>query len=242
MNFRGSHIVSISQLDLAAVRRVLSVAERMEPYAWGGKTTRVLEGAVLGNLFFEPSTRTRLSFGAAFNRLGGQVRETAGFQFSPMVKGESIYDTSRVVSGYVDVLVVRHPTEGSVAEFAAASQVPVINAGDGPGEHPTQALLDLYTVCRELRRPLDELAGITVTLVGDLKFGRTVHNDHPALAIFRQSDNGVAIRMALFALVLDVVDQVEQREGRVTWHRAKRSAPGAGWPIAPLDSVPEEAG
>jgi aspartate carbamoyltransferase catalytic subunit len=93
-----------------------------------------------------------------------------------MAKGESIYDTSRVVSGYVDIMVVRHPVEGAVKEFAAATNVPVINGGDGPGEHPTQALLDMYTIAKELKRDVDQLDGLRVAMVGDLKYGRTVHS------------------------------------------------------------------
>jgi aspartate carbamoyltransferase catalytic subunit len=129
-----------------------SIADVMQPIARRQKVTRVLEGAVLGSLFFEASTRTRVSFGAAFCRLGGTVCDTTGFTFSSMAKGESIYDTSRVMSGYVDALVVRHPEQGSVAEFARATNIPVINAGDGPGEHPSQAILDLYTIQREFSR------------------------------------------------------------------------------------------
>ena len=131
---------------------------------------------MLGNLFFEASTRTRVSFGAAFCRLGGSVCDTTGFTFSSMAKGESIYDTSRVISGYVDALVIRHPEQGSVAEFARATNVPVINGGDGPGEHPSQALLDLYTIQREFSRLGKIVDGAHIALVGDLKYGRTVHS------------------------------------------------------------------
>lgn len=176
MLFRGSHILSIDQFSVGDLETLFKVAEQMEPYAARKRITRVLEGAILGNLFFEPSTRSRISFGAAFNRLGGNVRDTTGFQFSSMAKGESLYDTSRVVSGYVDIIVMRHPTIGSVREFAAATQIPVISGGDGAGEHPTQALLDLYTIRKELKRDLKQLRGLKIALVGDLKFGRTVHS------------------------------------------------------------------
>lgn len=176
MNFRGSHILSVDQFEPDDIETIFRVAVQMEPFARREKVTRVLEGAVLGNLFFEASTRTRVSFGSAFERLGGSVCSTTGFQSSSFSKGESIYDTSRVVSGYVDLIVIRHPEEGAVREFANATNIPVINGGDGPGEHPTQALLDLYTMTRELERKPVELAGITIALVGDLKFGRTVHS------------------------------------------------------------------
>lgn len=337
MNFTGSHILSIEQFERADIQRVFDVADAMEPYALRRRVTRVLEGAILGNMFFEPSTRTRVSFGSAFNLLGGDVRETVGFESSSITKGESLYDTARVLSGYSDVICMRHPAAGSVAEFAQASRVPVINGGDGANEHPTQALLDLYTIRKELRSKGRTLDGLRIAMIGDLKHGRTVHslckllclfdrvqvtlvspqelsmpeylveglrkaghqvvvtdnlqasisnidiaystriqeerftskneadlyrgrfrlnqsiyteycepntvimhplprdsrqeaneldndlNANPNLAIFRQTDNGVLVRMALFALVLDVVDQVEKYSREVRWYNALRN-------------------
>ncbi|BBI70929.2 hypothetical protein HAALTHF_08600n [Vreelandella aquamarina] len=131
----SQHLLTVDSLSRESVDHLLRVAARMEPIASRRQVTRVLEGAVLGNLFFEASTRTRVSFNAAFCRLGGSVCDTTGFTFSSMAKGESLYDTSRVMSGYCDAIVMRHPDQGSVAEFAAATHVPVINGGDGPGEH-----------------------------------------------------------------------------------------------------------
>lgn len=179
------HLLSVSQFNRDAVEALFALADVMQPIARRRKVTRVLEGAVLGNLFFEASTRTRVSFGAAFCRLGGAVCDTTGFTFSSMAKGESIYDTSRVISGYVDVLVVRHPEQGAVAEFARATHIPVINGGDGPGEHPTQALLDLYTLQREFSRIGKLVDGAHIALVGDLKYGRTVHSLVKLLALYR---------------------------------------------------------
>ncbi|HYC35384.1 MAG TPA: aspartate carbamoyltransferase [Usitatibacter sp.] len=179
------HLLSVDVFDRELAEEVMRVAEAMEPIARRQKVTRVLEGAVLGNLFFEPSTRTRVSFGAAFCRLGGAVCDTTGFTFSSMAKGESIADTSRVISGYVDAVVVRHPEQGSVAKFAAATHVPVINGGDGPGEHPTQALLDLYTVRQEFARLGKKLDGAHVAMVGDLRHGRTVHSLIRLLSLYR---------------------------------------------------------
>ncbi|WP_299982104.1 aspartate carbamoyltransferase [uncultured Pseudoteredinibacter sp.] len=334
MDFKGANIVSIGQFERADIERVFSVADQMEPYALRHKVTRVLEGAILGNMFFEPSTRTRVSFGCAFNLLGGEVRETTGFESSAIAKGESLYDTARVLSGYSDVICMRHPAAGSVGEFAAASRVPVINGGDGPNEHPSQALLDLYTIKKELATNNRGIDGLRIAMIGDLKHGRTVHslckllmlyknvqltmvsppelampeaiieqlreaghsvlisddlaaslgdqdiayatriqeerfssqeeadlyrgrfrlnqavytqfckpntvimhplprdsresaneldndlNQNPNLAIFRQADNGVLVRMALFALVLDVADQVDKYSKPVNWfHR-----------------------
>ncbi len=179
------HLLSVAQFDRETVEALLRVAEAMEPIARRRKVTRVLEGAVLGNLFFEPSTRTRVSFGAAFCRLGGSVCDTTGFTFSSMVKGESIADTSRVMSGYVDAIVVRHPEQGSVAEFARHTHLPVINGGDGTGEHPTQALLDLYTIRREFERLGKSVDGARVAMVGDLRHGRTVHSLIRLLSLYR---------------------------------------------------------
>jgi aspartate carbamoyltransferase catalytic subunit len=179
------HLLSVSQFSRESVEELFQLADVMQPIARRKKVTRVLEGAVLANLFFEASTRTRVSFGAAFCRLGGAVCDTTGFTFSSMAKGESIYDTSRVISGYVDAMVVRHPEQGAVAEFARATNVPVINGGDGPGEHPSQALLDLYTIQREFSRLGKLLDGAHVAMVGDLKYGRTVHSLIKLLALYR---------------------------------------------------------
>ena len=288
-------------------------------------------------MFFEPSTRTRVSFGSAFNLLGGEVRETAGFESSALVKGESLQDTARVLSGFSDVICMRHPVEGSVADFASASRVPVLSGGDGANEHPTQALLDLYTIRKELADRGRSIDGLKIAVIGDLRFGRTVHSlgkllrlyrdiqvvlispeelslpediveamrlsgisvsisDHlteniadvdivystriqeerfpskqqadlyrgkfrlnqaiyteycqpntvimhplprdsrsdaneldsdldnnPNLAIFRQTDNGVLVRMALFAMVLDVVDRVDAHAYDVRWYNARQT-------------------
>src|SRR5688572_948887 len=179
------HLLSVDVFERESVEHLLRIAKHMEPIARRQKVTRVLEGAVLGNLFFEPSTRTRVSFGAAFCRLGGSVCDTTGFTFSSMAKGESIEDTSRVMSGYVDAIVVRHPEVGSVARFASATHLPVINGGDGPGEHPNQALLDLYTLQQEFERLGKPIDGAHVAMVGDLCHGRTVHSLIRLLSLYR---------------------------------------------------------
>lgn len=185
MQFHGSHILSVEQFGLSDLSQLFQTAAKLEPVARGELACDVLDGALLGNLFFEPSTRTRMSFDAAFCRLGGRVCDTTGFQFSSMAKGESNHDASRVISGYVDIMVVRHPQMGSVKEFADASLVPVLNAGDGPGEHPSQALLDLYTMQKELKRDLSTINGLRVAMVGDLRFGRTVHSLAKLLSLFK---------------------------------------------------------
>ena len=334
MTFQGSHILSVSQFDREAISRILQVSTQMAPYAERKKRCHVLEGAILNNLFFEPSTRTRVSFGAAFNLLGGFVRETVGIESSSLSKGESLFDTAQVISGYSDVIAMRHPQMHSVSEFAKGSTVPVINGGDGANEHPTQALLDLFTIESEMRQFNKGLDGLDIVLMGDLKHGRTVHslskllslynkikitlvappelqmpdsivsyltnagheviitdkiagniacdviyqtriqqerfaspdeadlyrghfslnksiyqqycknntvimhplprdsrpeaneldvdlNDLDHLAIFRQAQNGVLVRMALFALTLGVEDKITQYEKPVLWHTSK---------------------
>ncbi|MDT8429248.1 MAG: aspartate carbamoyltransferase [Pseudomonadales bacterium] len=336
MHFPGAHILSVTQFEREDVELIFRMADRMVPYAHRERMTKVLDGAILGNMFFEPSTRTRVSFGCAFNLLGGEVRETTDVKTSSITKGESLYDTARVLSGYSDIIVMRHPQPDSVAEFARASRVPVLNAGDGSNEHPSQALLDLYTIRKELASRQQSIDGMHIAMVGDLKHGRTVHslsrllrlftnitltlisppelkmpeeivedlrqrglqvtetedmekgladndtvyltriqeerfsnkmeadiyrgrfrmnqaiytrycqpntvimhplprdsrveaneldndmNQHPNLAIFRQTDNGVLIRMALFALTLDVCDQVDKSSRPVTWYTERR--------------------
>ena len=339
MDFVGNHILSVDQFDRDSITEIFRVADRMQPYANRAVLTRVLEGAILSNMFFEPSTRTRVSFGSAFNLLGGQVRETTEVKASSLTKGESLEDTARVLSGYSDVIVMRHPEAGSVAEFAGYSRVPVINGGDGPNEHPSQALLDLYTIDKELASRGKTIDGLRIALIGDLKYGRAVHslckllglfekvhfrlvsppelaapapiierlqrlghrvepvadfargieqvdilyvtrtqeerfpnqqeadryrglfrlnqavytahcepntvimhplprdsrssaqeldqdlNANPNLAIFRQTDNGILIRMALFALVLGVADRVSAFERAVPWKSTRRLRP-----------------
>lgn len=186
MTFQGSHILSVSQFDRDAISRVLQVSTQMAPYAERKKRCHVLDGAILNNLFFEPSTRTRVSFGAAFNLLGGCVRETVGAENSSLSKGESLFDTAQVISGYSDVIAMRHPQMHSVAEFAKGSTVPVINGGDGANEHPTQALLDLFTIASEMKPFNKGLDGLNIVLMGDLKHGRTVHSLSKLLSLYNK--------------------------------------------------------
>ena len=336
MRFLGSHILSTDQFDRTTIEQIFNVADKMRPFASRQKVTRVLEGAILGNMFFEASTRTRVSFGSAFNLLGGNVRETSSLLSSAISKGESLVDSARVLSGYSDVICMRHPESGSVKEFATGSRVPVINGGDGPNEHPTQALLDLYTIQQEVQAKAGSIDNLRIAMVGDLRYGRTVHSlckllslyptlhislvsppelsmpdnimsllsnaghqlyetsnleegigkvqivystriqkerfpneheadayrgklrlnqaiytahcepntvimhplprdsnalaneldvdldDNPNLAIFRQTDNGLLIRMALFALILGVDQQLDKYARPVNWHSTLR--------------------
>ncbi len=172
MQLQGQHILSVDQFDLDTLQLVFNTADRLRDLAKGRQRTRLLDGAILANLFFEASTRTRMSFHSAFARLGGDVCDTTGFTFSSISKGESLADTAKIISQYADVIVMRHPEQGAVAEFAEYSAVPVINGGDGPGEHPTQALLDSYTIFHELKRQQRGVDGIKIAMTGDLKNGR----------------------------------------------------------------------
>ncbi len=172
MSLQGSHIVSVSQFQREDLSRLFQLADASMPVIRGEHVSTALAGKVLANLFFEPSTRTRLSFGTAFLRLGGAIEATVGVQFSSMAKGETLEDTIRVIDGYADAIVLRHPLIGAAARAGAVAKNPVFNAGDGAGEHPTQALLDTYTITKE-RGQID---GLTIALVGDLRYGRTVHS------------------------------------------------------------------
>jgi len=168
----GKDILRTDLLSDKELELILSTAARFESVLKAGGRLTNMEGQVLATLFFEPSTRTRLSFETAMLRLGGQVITVADPKTSSTAKGESLADSMRTVEGYADVIVIRHPRKGSAQEAADAVAVPVINAGDGTGQHPTQALLDVYTIQKEK----GTLEGLTMTLAGDLKNGRTVHS------------------------------------------------------------------
>lgn len=170
---KGRDILAIRDLTKEEILLILEQATHFEEQCKQTPRLNLLDGRILATLFYEPSTRTRLSFESAMLRLGGSVISVAeALKSSSASKGESLSDAARVVSGYAHVIVQRHPAAGSAQEAAAGATVPVINAGDGVGEHPTQALLDLYTIRRE-RGGLD---GLRICLAGDLKHGRTVHS------------------------------------------------------------------
>ena len=169
---RVSHVIEAQQFDRALMEEIFSVAREMEQVVqhYG---SNILNRRVMATLFYEPSTRTRLSFESAMQRLGGEVITTeSAREFSSAAKGETLEDTIRIVEGYADVIVLRHYEGGSARRAADVASVPIINAGDGPGQHPTQALLDVYTIQKEVGR----LDGIKVAMVGDLANGRTVRS------------------------------------------------------------------
>lgn len=180
MGWAGRDIITIKDFARKDIDRVLEVAKEMVPIASGRKRSNLAENAVMASLFFEPSTRTRLSFETACQRLGGTVITLADAEASSLRKGETLADTVRMVDGYSDVIVLRHPQEGSARLAAEFAERPVINAGDGAGQHPTQTMLDLFTIQAEL----GAIAGKNVVLLGDLKYGRTVHSLAVALAMY----------------------------------------------------------
>jgi len=166
------HVLGAKQFSRPELDRLFEEARAMEEVVRGGGS-RKYEGQIMTTLFFEASTRTRLSFESAMTRLGGSVIGTENAaQFSSAIKGETLEDTIRIVTGYSDIIVMRHTEIGAAKRAAAVAGVPVINAGDGAGEHPTQALLDAYTIQKECGR----IDGLRIAMVGDLAYGRTVHS------------------------------------------------------------------
>jgi aspartate carbamoyltransferase catalytic subunit len=180
MDFAGRHIIDLKDFTRKEVEYILDQSKLFEDIASGKKRSKMLQGYVLCNLFFEPSTRTRLSFSSAMMRLGGSVTGFASGSVSSATKGETLSDTIRVVENYCDVIVLRSGKEGAARLAADVSSKPIINAGDGTRQHPTQTLLDLYTIKKELGK----IDGLKVSLVGDLKYGRTVHSLSYALTMF----------------------------------------------------------
>jgi aspartate carbamoyltransferase catalytic subunit len=170
------HIISIKDLERPEIDRLLAQAKRMHERKYD---ENALRGKILGLLFFEPSTRTRMSFESAMARLGGTSITVGSVEACSMAKGETLADTIRVVSGYVDAIVLRHPKEGAARLASEFSKVPVLNAGDGAGQHPSQTLLDLYTISQSMK-----IEGIDVGLIGDLLYGRTAHSLAYALSMY----------------------------------------------------------
>jgi len=168
---KGKDILHGNQFTRKEIESIIKVASEFEKELKRRNNLPLLRGKILATLFFEPSTRTRLSFETSMQRLGGGVISMGPVEGSSVAKGETLTDTAQTIAQYADVIVIRHPRIGSAKEVADAVSIPVINAGDGAGQHPTQALLDIYTIYKEL----GSLKDLTISLVGDLKNGRTVH-------------------------------------------------------------------
>jgi len=179
-NFKGKDIISIKDFSKKEINYILTYGKKMLPYAKGEKYNDILKGRVLSTLFFEPSTRTRLSFESAMNRLGGRVIGFADPGATSQKKGESLADTIRMADSYSDVIAIRHPQEGAARLAAEFADVPILNAGDGAGRHPTQCFLDLFTILTEKKK----IEKNKIVLLGDLKYGRTVHSLAYALSLY----------------------------------------------------------
>jgi aspartate carbamoyltransferase catalytic subunit len=209
--FYGKDIISVSQFTRENLEHIFGVAEEMRAIVKRVGSTDLLKGTVLACLFYEPSTRTSSSFIAAMSRLGGTVIPiTQGVQFSSVSKGESLPDTIRTLESYADVIVIRHPEMGSAQIAADYARKPVINGGDGIGEHPTQALLDLFTIKEEL----GQIDGLKVGMVGDLRFGRTVHSLARLLCLYDVQFSFVSPE--ILRLPLDVMNEIRKHELPVT--------------------------
>ena len=178
MEFKGRDIISIKDFSREEINYVFKVAKSMEPVALKG--SQMLRGKILATLFYEASTRTRLSFESAMQRLGGSTIGFAEAEIASVRKGENLADTIRTVENYADVIALRHPLEGAARLAAEFSRVPILNGGSGAEEHPTQALLDLYTIVKEKGK----IDGLKIALAGDLRYGRTVHSLAYALSLY----------------------------------------------------------
>ena len=179
MDFKNRDVISIKDFSKSEINYILNYAKKMVPYAKGEKHTDILKEKILSSLFFEPSTRTRLSFESAMNRLGGKVIGFADPGATSQKKGESLADTIKMADSYSDAIVIRHPQEGAARLSTEFAESPVLNAGDGAGQHPTQCLLDLFTIVTERK----QIKGNKIVLLGDLKYGRTVHSLAYALSL-----------------------------------------------------------
>jgi aspartate carbamoyltransferase catalytic subunit len=203
LEFVGRDIVSIKDFSREEIDHVLRTTDGVEPLA--KKSSSALNGKIMATLFFEPSTRTKLSFESAMYKLGGDCLGFAEPKSASVQKGENLADTVRVVESYADVLVMRHPLEGAARLAAEFASVPVINAGTGAEEHPTQAMLDLYTI----RRELGKLDGLNVALAGDLRYGRTVHSLAYALSLY--DINLHLVSPSLLRMRKEVLEEVSGR-------------------------------
>ena len=203
MEFAARDIVSIKDFSREEIDYVLKMTDSIEPLA--KKSSHALDGKIMATLFFEPSTRTKLSFESAMYRYGGNCLGFAEPKAASVQKGENLADTVRVVESYADVLVIRHPLEGAARLAAEFASVPVINAGTGAEEHPTQAMLDLYTI----RRELGKIDGLNVALAGDLRYGRTVHSLAYALSLY--DINLYLVSPSLLRMRKEVLEEVSGR-------------------------------
>ena len=207
----GKDILSVKQFSRSDLEYIFGVAHEMREMVTRVGTFDLLKGKILANLFYEPSTRTSSSFTSAMERLGGSVIPINEVRYSSVAKGESLPDTVRTLECYADVIVLRHPETGSAALAAQYARKPIINAGDGIGEHPTQALLDLFTI----REELGLIDGLTVTMLGDLKYGRTVHSLARLLSLYSVHINYIAPE--ILRMPKEILDELPRTMAQVEY-------------------------
>jgi aspartate carbamoyltransferase catalytic subunit len=208
LEFKGRDIVSIKDFSRKEINYLLNRSQAMEPIARKGSDA--LKGKILATLFFEPSTRTRLSFEAAMLKLGGSTIGFAEAEIASVRKGENLADTVRTVENYADIIALRHPLEGAAKLAAEFSKVPILNAGSGAEEHPTQAFMDLYTIQKEKGK----IDGLKIAMVGDLRYGRTVHSLAYALSLYNIelyliSPESLRMRREVIRTIKDKISIVE---------------------------------
>jgi aspartate carbamoyltransferase catalytic subunit len=208
LEFEGRDIVSIKDFSRKEINYLLNRSQTMEPIARKGSD--ILKGKILATLFFEPSTRTRLSFEAAMLKLGGSTIGFAEAEIASVRKGENLADTVRTVENYADIIALRHPLEGAAKLAAEFSRVPILNAGSGAEEHPTQAFMDLYTMQKEKGK----IDGLKIAMVGDLRYGRTVHSLAYALSLYNIelyliSPESLRMRREVIRAIKDKISIVE---------------------------------
>ncbi len=211
LKFKGRDIISIKDFTREEIDYILKIASAMEPIAKSGSD--MLQKKTLATLFFEPSTRTRLSFESAMHKLGGSAIGFAQAATASVKKGENLADTVRVVESYANVIVLRHQLEGAARLAAEFAGVPIINAGSGAEEHPTQALLDLYTILKEKGR----IDGLNIALMGDLRYGRTVHSLAYALSLYDVrlhlvSPESLRMRREVLEVIKEKIEVVQKTE------------------------------
>jgi aspartate carbamoyltransferase catalytic subunit len=209
LEFEGRDIISIKDFSREEINYIFKIARTMEPLA--SKGSEMLRGKILATLFFEASTRTRLSFESAMHRLGGSTIGFAEAEIASVKKGENLADTVRTVENYADVIALRHPLEGAARLAAEFSRVPILNGGSGAEEHPTQAMLDLYTMVKEKGK----IDGLKIALAGDLRYGRTVHSLAYALSLYNielylVSPETLRMRREVFQTIKERVPVIEK--------------------------------
>ena len=205
----AADLITMDDLTNEEIETLLDDAEKLLPVAKGEAYLPLLQGKVLGNMFFEPSTRTRMSFETAMKRLGGSVVNLGALASSSVTKGETLFDTMKMVDGYCDVAVLRHPRQGAAQYAADACEISILNGGDGAGHHPTQTMLDLFTI-----KQAHGALNLNVVMVGDLRYGRTVHSLSYALSRF--GANLTFIAPSSLSMPNEIIEELRSGGAKIT--------------------------